>query len=399
MNGQPSFDFVADQLRHESRHWCESYSIEDTIDIVCRWAGQWDSKRSDWYLALEHSGGPFPVAHVLISLSGITESLTRDTLRNLFTRDEIYVRPAGKVIGHVIAANTPLLSWVSCLRCLLLGMGSLIKVPSGPSAAYAYLFKRTIHDVSPDLARLIEIGAWKGGDTAIESKFVSTMDKLVVYGSDRTIEHYRALSPAAMLGYGHRTSYAVFFGDSAPDADIDGVIQDVVLFDQGGCLSPQALFVIGTPEHADVLAARVHARFPAIVKRIGLVPRTLDALAVVREIRSLSSMDANARVLTLADDSWTIILRESDGVPPTITHGVLFVQSVPSLADLERMITSRALPVQGICFSDCYSSESADIVTFANHIGASFLAAPGSLQRPPFRWTQDNYPVLRALLP
>ena len=64
-------------------------------------------------------------------------------------------------------------------------------------------------------------------------------------GSDETLRALRTLCPAGtpFVGYGHRVSFGVVCKGSTNAAA--GFAKDVLLYDQGGCLSPQTIFVEG----------------------------------------------------------------------------------------------------------------------------------------------------------
>ena len=90
---------------------------------------------------------------------------------------------------------------------------------------------------------------------------------VLAYGSDRSIAALRALCPpdTPLLGYGHRVSFGLMLQGADGDAAAQGFATDVLLYDQGGCLSPQTIFVEGDWQRALAFAARLADALAAAV--------------------------------------------------------------------------------------------------------------------------------------
>src|SRR5262249_20530737 len=133
-------------------------------------------------------------------------------------------------------------------------------------------------DLDDALGRAHAVLRWRGGDARLETEFASGVDSLVVYGSDEAVAAWAAYAPRRRIGHGHRASIAgVRAGGGAVHAGSlpAAAALDVALYDQLGCLSPQALFTLGADrERHRVFVDRVGEALQELERRMprGLVP-------------------------------------------------------------------------------------------------------------------------------
>jgi hypothetical protein len=211
----------------------------------------------------------------------------------------------------------------------------------------------------------------------------------MAHGGDATMHTLRALcfSTTPCVGYGHRVSFGlVTRGNGTPEATAD-FAKDVLLYDQGGCLSPQTIFVEGTWEDALAFAGvmRVVARW------YPLPVRAERAAAIVREARDLAQMGEGNKVWgDYPGLRWTVIARPQTTFAPSPTFGVVSVQPLETLEHLPEAVA----PVVGYLQGCAVAGEERDYIP-----NVSYLCAPGELQAPPLSWRQDGRDVLRVLLP
>lgn len=157
----------------------------------------------------------------------------------------------------------------------------------------------------PAFARAIVEAANELGDSAIvldEALDVATVEagEIHVYGRDETIAEVRAKVSAKVRVRGHGSGMGVVWisASADPRAVAPGLAEDVVLFDQRGCLSPRVVLVEGDLDRAVAIAEQLHAeldRFDATVPR-GPVPADERAAAG----RYLSTMTIACRTFESA---------------------------------------------------------------------------------------------------
>ncbi len=336
---------------------------------------------------------PFPFAMVWVSLEAILDSLRPAELWALIDAEDCRNAQGAPLVGHVIAANTPLLAWVSILRALLVRSASLVKLPSGPAAEWGRLFQRSLADVSPALADCVSLHQWPGGTAALDAALCQNADIVMAHGSDDTIQTLRGLRPAEtpFVGYGHRVSLAVLpLGTATPEA-LCGLARDVLLYDQGGCLSPQTVYVEGGWAETGEIAQRFAAALRQTAHDYPLPVRSARAVPAVREARALAQMEPGCRIWADENLRWTVIARPDLQFTPSPTFGVVSVQPLASLPDLPEAVAPVAPFLQGCAAA---GEGTADYLP-----GVSRLCSPGHLQAPPLKWRQDGRDVLRVLLP
>lgn len=337
---------------------------------------------------------PFPYRMVQVSLDALLDSLTPNALSGLIDAENARNAAGYPLIGHVIAGNTPLLAWVSVIRALLVRSASLVKLPSNASAQWAHLFQRSLGEVAPELASCVSLMQWPGGTPALDAALCAEADLVMAHGSDGTLRDLRALCPkeTPFVGYGHRVSLGVLL----PDADIAeaaaGFAKDVLLYDQGGCLSPQTIFVVGDGNKSTKFASLLAETLAEKVQEYPLPVRAVRAAGAVTEARALAWMEDGNKLWEDPARRWTVIARPHSLFAASPTFGVVSVQPLASLNDLPEAVSAVADRLQGCAV--------AGSLTNGGYLpGVSHLCKPGELQAPPLSWRQDGRDVLRVLLP
>ena len=125
---------------------------------------------------------------------------------------------------------------------------------------------------------------------------------VVLYGSAATARALRPLVRGTLEVHGPGLGVAVL-DDATTDAELAALAEDIVAFDQRGCLSPRLAVHIGTPERGRDLAAGLFASLEALgaTRPLGLVDederhrRTLS-LAAARAIGDVWASDRSAVV-------------------------------------------------------------------------------------------------------
>jgi hypothetical protein len=176
----------------------------------------------------------------------LTESALRDWLKISAPVAQSLIGPP--VIGVVAAGNLPGTAIPSLVQALLLRSACLVK----SAAAEPYLmplYAQSLAERSSEIAEAIAVSSWTRDDETSTDALLHTADALIVYGSDPAIRALRDRFPQErpVIGYGHRISLSVIgrgaltrrrVGHTARKAALD-----LAVFDQQGCLSPQALYI------------------------------------------------------------------------------------------------------------------------------------------------------------
>jgi hypothetical protein len=368
------------------------------VEAVAEFARRWRDPADPFRQQAEIITCPFPFAMTRLSLEALLDSLTPETLWALIDAEGVRDAYGPRCISHVIAGNTPLLAWTSLLRALLMRSQSRVKLPSSDTARWGHLFQDSLAAVSPLLASSIELFQWPGGASLVqEREFCESADLVLAYGSDRTIASLHALCPSdtPLIGYGHRVSFGLVCEGFDHDDTAQGLATDILLYDQGGCLSPQTIFVMGASQSQDVFAARLASALTENVPNYPLPNRDPLAAMRVREARVLARMEPETRLWEDSNLRWTVISRPETAFVPSPTHGVVSVQRLPhGLSDLPVALLPVRQYLQGCAVAGPDDLREDLIRDFA----ISYVCLPGRLQAPPLNWPQDNIPPLRSLM-
>ncbi len=292
---------------------------------------------------------------------------------------------APRVILHVVSGNTPHAALQSLVRGLLLDSHNLCKLP-GSGLPEAEAFAAALPE--PLRAR-VEFSA------TLPDAWLAAADAIVVFGSDDTVAHFRAraLPHQIFLGYGHRISLGIVFGDPA-FASVPGAARDASLFDQQGCLSPHCIYVADCPEQ---YAAHLAIEMERIQLALPRSPLTLSEAAAISEIRETSRFRAAigqaVRLWESAgSDAWTVIFDASPVFSASPLNRVLFVRPLPDDPAAALAPVYPFLSTIGIWPNTLPNAERAAA------LGATRVCALGRMQAPPWTWRQDGRATLAPLV-
>lgn len=315
----------------------------------------------------------------------------------------------------LLAGAIPMPSLLAILLPLVLRSPVLVKTSSRDPVTAPHV-AASVARIDPQLGRCIEVVDFPGRDDSCANRFLAA-DCVVAMGSDSTLESVtKQVRPSARLvSYGHRLSLAIvgpIIESDAALADVAGRIAlDTALWDQQGCLSPAAVYVLGSAELARNVAAALAAAMERAEQHWPRGSIDTAAAAAIQRERSEAEMrraDDDTRGTSVelhssADTSWTVVLESDPGWRPTPlqrflrvypldgTHGVLgWGDALESaLAPIARHLA--AVAVEG------FGDETPVISQRLAALGASRICRAGELQAPPLGWHHDGKPLLLPL--
>jgi hypothetical protein len=289
----------------------------------------------------------------------------------------------------VLAANLPGLAVQPLLRGLARGDSVLLKsARSEPWFAPAFVAALTA--VEAALGDCVAALAWPGGDVEIETPLAEIAHRVEVFGGQDAVESWRRRAGDRLLAYGPRSSIAVVARGADLAAAAAGLARDIALFDQRGCLSPQAIFVEGD---ANRLAAELAAALGTIAREIPAGPALAPELAAVQQVRA----EAEMRGLTapaMPIEEGTVIVETRAALEASPGRRTVRLYPLDSLAALP----SALVPWRGRIQGAALGGEPGDEIRRAlRELGVTRLAPAGELQRPEADWDgADRAPALSA---
>jgi len=330
-----------------------------------------------------------------------------------------------ELTGLLLAGCIPMPTLLAMLLPLVLRSPVLVKTSSRDRAT-ARLVASSLARVDAQLGRCIEIVDFPGHDDACSTAFLAA-DCVVAMGSDETLQRVsqRVRSPQRLVAYGHRLSIAVVGPHAADDskrAEIaDRIALDTALWDQQGCLSAAAVYVVGSPEHARAIASAIAAALARAEQRWPRGRIGAESAAMIRSERAeaelrraVEASDSRVELHASRDTSWTVVLESDTQWRPTPLHRFLRVYPVTKIdaagaadpaapaghssqtASLESALHPIARHLAAVALEG-FGDDTRAASEMLAMLGASRVCRAGQLQAPPLAWHHDGQPLLLPL--
>ena len=380
-------------------------------------------------MALEQGPGAtgFSRATLVRGLDSFFEQLTPENLQALVTQDLGHAQRLDSMIAttaeqkasraamasgpeflvHIGAGNIPNPTLMSMVLGILTRSAQFVKCATGTSLL-PRLFAHSLYDAEPKLASCLEIAEWRGGRADLESVLFGEADCVTATGSDETLAEIRARVPikTRFLGYGHRVSFAyitseaLFFGAKKIAAR---AADDVIAWDQLGCLSPHVIYVehgggVSVEQFAEALAEELGRR--EVSQPRG--PLSTEEAAVISSkrgfylIRAGNSPDTR---IWFSNDStaWTVVYEADARFQLSCLHRFIYVKGVTNLPEaLQNADAVRGkVSTVGLAAAE---EQAADLAAQLARWGVSRVCPLGQMQNPPLLWRHDGRPSLGDLV-
>jgi hypothetical protein len=314
-------------------------------------------------------------------------------------------------IVHIAAGNVPNPALMSIVLGLLTRSAQFMKCASG-AAFLPRLFAHSLYDADPKLGACLEIAEWRGGKADLETALFAEADCVTATGTDETLAAIRARLPVKtrFLGYGHRVSFgfvdsAVLHGSNARQI-ISHAADDVVAWNQLGCLSPHVIYVesggkVSPEQFAEMLADELE-------RREQTEPRgdlATEHAAVIASRRAFYEVRATARVEgaetlmwhSRESTAWTVIYEADSRFQLSCLNRFVYVKGVKDLHEMLQNAESVRDQVStvGIAAPERKTHELAEQLA---RWGVTRVCPLGRMQNPPLTWRHDGRPVLGDLV-
>ena len=416
-------------LKRNRAQYLAGRSTQSLVNLLCEVAKNW-RQADDPFRKFALERGPaetgFSRATLAKGLDGFFRQLTPEKfaallaqefgdarrLEGFVTADEKSNREAmvctPEFLVHIAAGNIPNPTLTSMVFGLLTRSAQFVKCASG-AAFLPRLFAHSIYDADHKLGACLELAEWRGGNINLENALFAEADCVTATGSDETLLAVRSQLPLRVrfVGYGQRVS----FGFVAREV-LSGVVgeqivartaDDVVAWNQLGCLSPHVIYVqdggqIAPDEFAALLAKELEQR-EAQEPRGELAMEEAAAIATRRsfyEVRAAHSPDT--KHWTSRDSTaWTVVYEADAQFQLSCLNRFIYVKAVKDLPALLQAADSVCGKVStvGIAAPD---DQSQAIAMQLARWGVTRICPLGQIQNPPLAWRHDGRPALGDLV-
>jgi len=376
---------------------------------------EWRDPASQWRVELERrhpEATGFAPAMVHSAIEVGLQHWTSKALREVVKSElgDVEELPAGSPQGFpatavILAGSIPMPTLLALLSPLLLHSPVLAK-PASRDPVTPELVLRSVAGIDPQLGACMALADVPAHDPDCTRALLQA-ECVVAMGSDETLAGLSASLPDGhrWVAHGHRLSIAVLGEEATAAPEIEsvaeGLARDTALWDQLGCLSPIAVYVVGggtraCQRMANALAtalAAAETRWP-----LGRIP--VEAAAQrAHEIEVARMRAATGPEVSLYEGSngrWAVVCEGDAQSRAAPLHRFVRVYPVEDLAALEVSLRPLAPHLAGVALAGFGKQQEA-----AEHVlsglGASRLCAPGQLQAPPLGWRREGRPVLLPL--
>jgi hypothetical protein len=255
----------------------------------------------------------------------------------------------------------------------------------------------------------LEVAEWCGGNAGLEAALFAEADCVTATGGDDTLTAIRAQLPikTRFLGYGHRVSFGFVAGEvlhgSCAKKVVAAAADDVVAWNQLGCLSPHVIYVaVGgevSPENFAELLADELERREQTEPRGELAAEHAAAIASRRgiyEVRAAHSPETTRHWCSKNSTAWTVVFEADTRFQMSCLNRFIYVKAVSDLtAALQGADEIRGkVSTVGIAAPEEKTNE---IATQLACWGATRVCPLGQMQNPPLTWRHDGRPALGDL--
>ncbi|HZL80028.1 MAG TPA: acyl-CoA reductase [Candidatus Limnocylindrales bacterium] len=309
---------------------------------------------------------------------------------------------------HIVAGNIPNPTLMSLTLGLLTRSAQFVKCASGASFL-PRLFAHSIYQAEPKLGACLEIADWRGGNRELENVLFAEADCLTATGSDETLAAIRAQLPAKVrfLGYGQRVSFGFVTREVLREETIVQVVScvadDVIAWDQKGCLSPHVIYVeergaVESDKFAELLAVELANRETS-EPRGKISTEEAATIASRRAIyETIAVHRADAKIWSSQNSTaWTVVFEHAVRFQFSCLNRFIYVKPVPDLAAVMQGVDEIRGKVSTVGIAAPPERMQELALRFARW-GATRICPLGQMQNPPLTWRHDGRPALGDLV-
>ena len=308
-----------------------------------------------------------------------------------------------RVVFHSLAGNIPGLG-IPPIVSALLARSICVLRDSQRQPWLTAAFVATLGEFSADLAAMVVPASWRAGDMGMEKLIFDLAHRVELSGSDTTMRSIVSRHPRRpIVARGSRLSVGVVPRESDTDQWQEGFATDLVQYEGLGCLSPHVIFVEGPERRAQRMArllgiqlSRHEALHPRLPRELALESRRR---AFVEGCEMSMLRERGGQMLRGRGDGWVVHHRPL--APAAVGPGMrcVVVTAVSDRTDLVERLRAAELPLAGVGLALDPANKAYDELAGAfEKLGATWICAPGEMQRPPIEWAQDGHRRLADLL-
>ena len=296
---------------------------------------------------------------------------------------------ATKNILHIVSGNTPHGALQSIFRGLIIGSHNFVKLPSTGLAEVDRFYQA----LPTPLRDKLEIS------TTVQEHWWEQAEAVLATGSDSSIAaiHANIQPHQTFIAHGHRVSFALLESPSREAARL--AARDIAAFDQNGCLSPHATYLLAGAEEFAALLAEEMDILEQTNPRRDLSLSEHGAISNLREVCRYRAANSRDTLLWESPHStaWSVIYENDPKLKLSCLNRTIYVKPWPQTDQPDQLI-------------ETLGTETHHLSTLALHplnkttlraveaLSPSRICALGKMQTPSLFWHHDGHPTLSNLV-
>ena len=421
---------ACDTLKRNRVKYLLPRKTDDLVKILCEVATEWQQPENK-FRKLSLAFGPaetgFSKPILEWGLDGFFRQFTPENFQALLEQDFGHAQRLDQFVAadegdsartamvhgpeflvHVAAGNLPNPALMSLTLGLLTRAAQFMKCARG-AALLPRLFAHSIYQIDPKLAACLEIAEWRGGNHELENELFTHADCLTATGNDETLAAIRARLPAKtrFLGYGQRVSFGYVSREVLRDEDISKIVSqaadDVIAWDQNGCLSPHVIYVeergaVESDKFAALLAAELMQREVAEPRGKISVEESAAIAARRSMYETLAAHRGDIKLWASQNSTaWTVVFEHEVRFRFSPLNRFIYVKPVPDVAAVLPGVDEIHGKVSTVGIAAPDEKARTLALQFARW-GATRICPLGQMQNPPLTWRHDGRPALGDLV-
>lgn len=330
-------------------------------------------------------------------------SLSKLLDRALGDASRLNQHTAPGVVAHILSGNLPGVGVVPTLVSLLVRASAFVKAASG-DPLFPALFAQSIAAQDPELGRCVAVAYWRGGRSDLEEVIFTQANVVNVFGSDATIADIAPRVRGHLLAHGHRVSFAFIDADTLGDTQAMrraavALADDVALWDQQGCLSPQLCYVeAASVERLGGFAELLVQELDERARRWPIRKLSIEERAAIARFRQEAEWTPDASLLASSDGvSWALRIENDPVFAASCLNRCLRIKAVSGIDQVVSHIEPHRHRLEACGIADA-ATHTDDIAVALERAGVHRVCPLGEMQRPGLDWRQGGRSIVLDLL-
>jgi hypothetical protein len=420
---------ACETLKRNRQKYLLARTTEDIVNMLVEIGNAW-FKPENYFRRLALERGPaetkFSRAVLARGLNGFFRQFTPENFQALLQQDlgdgvDVNIAPprhpspvtrhfwrGPEFLVHITAGNLPNPTLMSLTLGLLARSAQFAKCASG-SSLIPRIFAHMIYEADHKLGTCLELAEWSGGNADLENVLFTEADCVTVTGADATLAAVQSRLPRQVrfLGYGQRVSFGYLAREVLRDEEISRIVSeaadDVIAWDQNGCLSPHVFYVeerggVESDKFAAMLAAELMRR-EAVEPRGDILIEPAAEIASRRSIyATLATHRGDVKIWSSQNSTaWTVVFEHELRFHFSPLNRFIFVKPVPDAAAALQGLDEIREKVSTVGIA-APSGKMRELAQQFARWGATRICPLGQMQNPPLTWRHDGRPALGDLV-